>query len=160
MSKVKKSAIISSCGNYRYVLKRFWGEGKGYITFVMLNPSKADANADDATIRRCISYAKDWGFRGLYVVNLFAYRSTDPSNLLKVVDPVGPENDSFIQLYTEHNKTIVAWGNFPTDKFRVRLEKVLGILRFKELYCLGITKMGMPKHPVRLSRTVKVIRYE
>ncbi len=107
-----KSAIISECGEYRYSLSRIWDESLPAIAFLMLNPSTADGSQDDPTIRRCISYAKQWGYGVLHVVNLFAYRATDPQDLLEVLDPIGPENFYHISKTTASCQCIIfAWGN-------------------------------------------------
>lgn len=87
MEVVARSAKISVCGRYRYFLERVLPSGDGAMCFVMLNPSTADGEADDATIRRCIYFAGREGCKNLWVVNLFAFRATDPRELLKVDDP-------------------------------------------------------------------------
>lgn len=79
-----RSAVISKDGLYRYTLRRVWDESKPLLNFVLLNPSKADAETDDATVRRCIGFAKLWGFGGIVITNLYAYRSTDPKKLWRV----------------------------------------------------------------------------
>ena len=97
-------------GQYRYLLWRYWGEAKRLV-WVLLNPSTADARQDDPTIRRCVGFAKGWGYDGIQVVNLFAYRATDPRELKAVVDPVGPRNDEFIERAARgHEMVVVAWG--------------------------------------------------
>ena len=83
------NAVISECGKYRYSLTRIWDESKPKVMFIMLNSSTANANNDDPTIRRCINFAKAWGFGDLYVCNIFAYRATNPQELLKVDNPFG-----------------------------------------------------------------------
>ena len=90
------AAVLSPCGAYRYLLTRRFGPGKKLATFVMLNPSTADAERDDATIRKCVGFARSWGCAGLQVVNLFAFRATDPTDLRMADDPVGPENDVWL----------------------------------------------------------------
>lgn len=90
-------AVLSTCGRYRYRLTRTWSQNRPPATFIMLNPSTADAHEDDKTIRRCIGYARRWGLGGLVVVNLYGYRSTNPDELWKVEDPVGPDNDHHLR---------------------------------------------------------------
>lgn len=137
------SAVIK--GNYRYSLTRSWGPLRWYkpILWIMLNPSTADAEEDDATIRRVIGFSKSWGFNRVEVVNLFAFRATNPRELAHQKDPVGPENARYIDEALDGvYDAIVAWGN-------------LGIMcparmRFDGYSCLGTTKAGEPRHPLRL----------
>src|SRR5438034_1141192 len=106
-----RSAVFSQCRQYRYVLRRRWHDKLPSVLFVALNPSTADEISDDATIRRCIGFARDWGFGALWMANLFAFRSTDPTALLKVRDPVGPRNDWWLaRLSLETTLTVAAWG--------------------------------------------------
>jgi hypothetical protein len=90
------SAISSPCRTYRYSLFRVWNPKFPSVMFVGLNPSTADEQEDDPTVRRCVGFARKWNFGGLILVNLFAYRSTDPAGLLEAEDPVGPGNDKHI----------------------------------------------------------------
>jgi len=126
------SAIISSCGKYRYTLGRNLEKSNGKICmFIMLNPSTADANEDDPTIRRCISYAKEWGYGKLVVTNLFAFRATDPKVMKSFDRPVGPRNDNCItfaaQIANASNGVIVcAWGT--NGAFKNRAREVINML--------------------------------
>ena len=94
---MKREAIISKCGKYRYSLVREWNKNKGKVLFIMLNPSTADDKEDDNTIIRCINFAKDWGYGGLMVGNHFAYRTTYPKELFKTKEPEGKENLKYIK---------------------------------------------------------------
>jgi len=120
----------------------------------MLNPSRADAVVDDPTIRRCIGFARDWGYGGLEVVNLFAYRAVHPTDLARSPDPVGEENDRYLaSLHQRVERVILAWGNWGTLHGRDRA--VLSLLtETKRFYCLGVTRSGQPRHPLYLKRTV------
>lgn len=157
-------AYISNCELYRYELRRIWDEDKPKVLFIMLNPSTADSNKDDPTIRRCIDYAKDWGFGGILVGNLFAYRSTNPNGLLKVDDPVGDDNIWHIKNLVSQSDTIVcAWGNSSIVK---RLDKKikydyrpLTVIK-NSLHCLELSNDGTPKHPLQLKKNLKLINYE
>lgn len=145
-------AILSECGRYRYRLWRTWDE-ENFLraAFVMLNPSIADAEQDDPTIRRCIGFAKSWGCGGIVVVNLFAWRSTDPKQLKSIIDPVGPENDRHIRRVLETcSPRICAWGNHGT--LRRRDEAVKAIIRgvATGAECLRLSKDGHPGHPLYL----------
>lgn len=92
---MRSDAVISDDGLYRYLLERHWDDTTSSCTFVMLNPSTADALVDDPTIRRCVGFAKSFGCGSLRVVNLYAYRATKPAELWTVDDPVGPANGSY-----------------------------------------------------------------
>ena len=127
------------------------------MLFVTLNPSVADANIDDPTIRRCIGFAQRWGYGGMAVGNLFALVSTDPGLLLREKYPVGPENDSHLQRMADECPFVVAaWGDAlrKHPAFRRRESEVRDLLRPRArglLHCLGITAHGTPKHPLRRS---------
>ena len=86
----ESGAIFSECKKYRYLLWRKWGKSphSKYVMFVGLNPSTADESIDDPTIRRCICFAKDWGYDGLFMANLFAYRATYPVDMFKFAEPI------------------------------------------------------------------------
>lgn len=139
------SAIISDCRKYRYLLQRQPGP---QLTIIMLNPSTADGELDDPTIRRCRAFAAREGYRGISVMNLYALRSTDPAGLWAVADPVGPENDMYIKAMTSGGGVVLcAWG---ANAERRRVDAVLAILRKNAAtpVCLGTTKHGHPRHPL------------
>lgn len=140
------SASISDCGTYRYGLKRVWDDAKPVVAWIMLNPSTADAEQDDPTIRRCVGFSKAWGYGGLAVVNLFALRATNPKYLWLVDDPVGPENDVFISEITQGRRVVAAWG--AAARATSRAERVMMLLAHRKIECLGTTAMGHPRHPL------------
>lgn len=144
-----KDAYISDCGRYRYSLCREWDSTKAKVCWIMLNPSTADANIDDATIKRCIYFSMQWGFGGMVVLNLYALRATNPAKILKTEDPVGPENDKIIRLYMDW-PIVVAWGTLGAYKNRDKV--VLEILKGSDIKSLGKTKMGLPRHPLYLRK--------
>lgn len=142
-----KSAVFDETGKYRYRLLREWDDSKPKCAFLMLNPSTANAEDDDPTIRRCIGFAKEWGYGGVEVVNLFALVSSDPKKLLTDNDPVGKLNDEFIfTAICEAGIVVAAWGAFKES--RQRAADVLKMLDGIGIRCLGITKDGCPKHPL------------
>ncbi len=162
---VVSGAEISSCGKYRYNLWRKIGNGEKKCVFIMLNPSTADALLDDPTIRRCIAYAKAWGCAKVTVVNLFAYRATDPKELRKTPDPIGPDNlekmgeaiDSAIfwentGMSTDRGIVVCAWGAHGT--YLGRDYTVLRWMREKGVtpLALKLTKDGQPCHPLYLKK--------
>lgn len=151
---MKKEAVISDCLHYRYWLTRSWGPGK-LLVFCMLNPSKADAEIDDATIRRCMWIASRLGYHGIIVVNMFAFRAINPQQMLNQENPRGSENDYYLAKaasYAANNKIpiVLAWGNLVPEVYEQSV-----ILLFKSqgasLKCLAKTKMGHPHHPLRMT---------
>lgn len=96
--EVRRSAVLSDCGQYRYLLAREWADTGESAVSVLLNPSTADATTDDATTARCIKYAQSWGCGALLIVNLYAWRATKPRDLATVDDPVGPENAAYLRV--------------------------------------------------------------
>ena len=142
------AVIISPCGLYRYLLLRDWRNGPT-VNFVMLNPSTADATQDDPTIRRCAGFAKAWGYGTLAVTNLYAFRATNPAELQRAADPVGPANDDTIKAVALDSALVVcAWGALGGARAAV-VERMLGRLGV-QLYSLGMTKGGQPRHPLYL----------
>ena len=145
------TADLSADGRYRYTLTRCWDETKPAVLFVMLNPSTADADVDDPTIRRCIGFAKAWGHGTLLVWNLYALRATDPTWLDSADDPIGRENEDHLwRLMRRADLIVVAWGAKPNRGKYVNREKVMfwGPFWDREVVALGVTKDGHPRHPL------------
>lgn len=155
---VRRDAHVSTDGAYRYSLHREWRahdlftERPRWVTFIMLNPSTADATVDDPTIRRCVGFARALGATGLAVVNLYAYRATKPEDLWKADDPVGPDNDdtlaTFLAMAQHHDFPVIAACG--THAHPGRVEQLLAMPGAGRLSALGVTKGGAPRHPVRL----------
>ena len=142
---MKSDAVFSACREYRYALWRTWDASEPYVMFIGLNPSTADETKDDPTIRRCMSYSKAWGFGGLCMVNLFAFRATEPANMMSANSPVGSENDVWIkQLANQAGLIVAAWGN--DGSFMGRSKIVMDMI--PDLMCLKINKTGEPAHPL------------
>ncbi|WP_331708772.1 DUF1643 domain-containing protein [Pandoraea sputorum] len=145
------SAIISQCGQYRYTLTREPHDAyttRGTALFIMLNPSTADATVDDPTIRRCRGFARSWDCNGIVVANLYALRATDPAELWRHPEPVGPLNDFHLQrLALEHETVVCAWGA-NARRERVAQVRALFTRPHHRLMCLGVTKDGSPRHPL------------
>jgi hypothetical protein len=153
-------ADISECSRYRWSLYRCWNHALPLLGWIMLNPSTADASVDDPTIRRCIGFARDWGFGGIEVRNLFAWRATDPSALREAIDPVGVRNDEAINgLAILCPKIVCAWGAHPFA--RQRANQVAQSLRHRNAHtvCLGMTKGGCPKHPLCVPSDAETLAY-
>ena len=159
---IKKSAILSISREYRYLLSRIWKPEKGIICFIGLNPSTADENTDDRTITRCIRYADSWGYGGMRMLNLFAYRATKPNDMYEAHGPIGIDNDMYVKLYSEKSvMSILAWGAGPSysyDKmmFNLRIEKVMPLIH--NPHYLAFTKKGQPRHPLYLKKNLKPIK--
>ena len=166
MNYIDKDAVI--VGGYRYFLTRVWEECAPSAVFIGLNPSTADAENDDSTIRQCVKHAKSWGCGALVMLNLFAWRDTHPENLFKQdnngIDIVGPDNDSHIIDYATGAKgpstssgikhVVAAWGTWSKyGAFLKREADVLNRLQAKNLSlkCLKKNKDGTPGHPLYIA---------
>lgn len=153
-------ATFSPCRTYRYSLTRRWGT-RPHVLFIGLNPSTADETQDDPTIRRCIGFAERWGYGGLVMANLFAFRATDPKAMLTAPDPVGPENDDWLrQLGDECERVLAAWGAHGRHMGRgAAVMRLLGNEGRRLIYCLGTTRVGYPKHPLYLRADTQPMAY-
>jgi hypothetical protein len=151
----RERAIFSPDRVYRYALTRnslLLPGPHRYCAFCLLNPSTADERANDATVTRCVGFARNWGFTGIYIVNLFALRATYPSELRTCREPIGPDNDRWLLTVCRNADLVVlGWGNNGDlgNRGRIVIEKLrtAGIV----LNCLGCTKTGEPRHPLYLS---------
>lgn len=148
-----RTAEISDCGLYRWWLRRSWdaaGDGR-VVCFVMLNPSTADANQDDPTIRRCIGFASDLGVSAMLVRNLFAFRATNPKVLKGLrydVATGGERGDMELLASLSADIVVCAWGASGPKCTAERAEWFVQQAGSKPLYCLGTTKTGAPRHPL------------
>jgi hypothetical protein len=150
-------ALFSHDRQYRYRLWRRWDALRPCVAFCMLNPSMADEHSNDPTIRRCIGFARDWGYGGVEIVNLFALRATDPRELRDARDPIGRRNDAYVIEAAQRSAAVVlAWGVHGT--FRARGAEALALLSPRaRLLALGWTRAGEPRHPLYLRRDVRPI---
>lgn len=149
---MQRSANFSRCRRYRYALWRRWAPGDDYVLLVGLNPSTADHRRDDPTIRRCIGFARDWGYSGLCVANLFALRATYPEDLLADPEPVGPRNDQWLRRLARDASLVVGgWGNH--GRHQDRAARVRAWL--PGLHCLRLNQSGEPAHPLYLPRELR-----
>ena len=158
IQKLHSEAVFSEDGKYRYLLSRQWSDFAPRVLFIMLNPSTADAEANDPTVKRCVDYAHEWGYGSIEVANLFALRSTDPSRLLKDKDPIGPDNLLMIEAALTRAKMVVgAWGNNVDPKHRISTaRRVIDMVRkTHDLYALSRTNAGEPGHPLYLKVDAK-----
>lgn len=155
------SAILSDDRVYRYLLTRDVATLRsrhGTVTFVMLNPSTADEEENDPTIRRCMGFARDWLFETLQVVNLYAYRATYPRELVgATIDVVGPANDSHIASAIAGSDLVMcAWGAGASGNAN-RIGKVLGMIPAP--HSLGVTAWGFPRHPLYVKRDTRPVPF-
>lgn len=167
MAKMMQTKLLDYLNNdnYRYILTREFNAGYGSILYVMLNPSTATQEIDDPTIRRCIGFAKRERCRYMEVVNLFALRATDPSELKKSADPIGPGNDEIIRDAVQRSgKVILAWGTHGT--LNDRDNEVTRLIwedcqpwPDKGPYCFGQNANGTPKHPLFLKADTPIVKY-
>ena len=152
---IKKSAVISQDGLYRYSLERTWDEKKPTILFVCLNPSTADAVEDDATVRRMISFARQFGGGRLLVGNLFAFRSKNRNDLYTAKDPVGPENDEHLRRMIEAADIVIAaWGNY--GSYLDRSSQFKETFKGYDIKCLVLNQTGEPTHPLYVADGTKL----
>jgi hypothetical protein len=168
-SALSGSAIFSACGHYRYLLTRQFGEpapddptSPKVATFIMLNPSTADATHNDPTIRKCIGFARRWQCHTLQVLNLFAVRATLPRAMKRATEPIGPEN---LQWFTHaltanpsgEHLIVCAWG-----VHGVHLSQDRAILRWLQEQkiaplALGFTRDGHPRHPLYVRYSTELV---
>lgn len=140
-------------GDYRYTLFREWGSGRS-VCWLMLNPSTADAEQLDPTLRRCADYTEQWGYERFDVVNLFAWRSTDPDVLPTLADPIGPRNDqAILDTVSKAGLVVCGWG--VNGMLHDRAKHVVKMLRGHTLMVLKLTNEGHPHHPLYLAKTLK-----
>lgn len=142
-------AVYSDCESYRYLLAREWQPAAGRVLFVMLNPSTATEFQNDPTVERCERRARALGFGAFRVVNIFAYRATDPKVMRAVEDPVGAGNDAaIVESLDWADQVVCAWGGHGAYLGRGRLVAQLLRSKGKALFHLGLTRDGEPKHPL------------
>lgn len=150
---IQRGADISDCGRYRYSLTRQWDQRCDTLPIIMLNPSTADADVDDPTIRRCMSFARREGFGGIRVVNLFAFRATSPDDMMAAVDPFGPHGSHAIEETLRdaarvNTPALAAWGSLGGHRQRDDSVKCSAKGWGAKLVCLGTTNAGHPRHPL------------
>ena len=152
---VSGSAAFSPCGHYRWWLERVWQPAAPRLLFIGLNPSRADGQRDDPTLRRLVGFGRLWGFGSLEVLNLFALISPSPAVLRRAADPVGAEADAWLQqrLVAHPLATLwLGWGN--QGAWRGRDRAVLALLQGRDLWALGLTAAGQPRHPLYVASDV------
>lgn len=136
-------ALFDDSRKYRYVLWRVWDSNKPHIMFIGLNPSTANEETDDPTIRRVKTFAKTWGYGGVYMLNLFTYVTAYPKELMKCDDPLGPADYYLIEYAKKCEKIIFAWGNFKEAE-----KRGIEVMQMFSGYMLLKNKNGSPRHPL------------
>ena len=163
----RKGATFSPCRRWRYSLRRIWDDESRQLIVVGLNPSTANECTDDPTIRRCIGYARQWNLGGLIMLNLFAFRATSPKDMLAADDPIGPDNqDAFTEAVCIRSAdkvpfVLCAWGAH--GAYMDQDETALGWLHTMldiAPHCLGLTKDGLPRHPLYMPKDAKPMPYD
>lgn len=150
-----RMAVISSCGQYRYALSWTWGPGPR-VNWCCLNPSRADATLNDPSFMRMVRFSQSWGYGGLIVTNLFAYRATDPRDMRAAADPIGEDNDFWIQTSSMNCAlTVAGWG--AGGAYLGRGVEVRRLLR--DPHCLRVTKDGHPGHPLYLPASLRPVAW-
>eukprot|EP00955_Chlamydomonas_euryale_P054230 355746-Chlamydomonas_euryale.AAC.2 len=155
-SVIERAASFSRCRRYRYALWRRWSPGP-YVMFICLNPSTADERMDDPTVRRCIGFARRWGFGALCMVNLFAFRATNPKTMKSAdVDPIGPNNNRVLKrLALGAGMKIAAWGTHGTHLARDQVVRSM----LDDLHYLSLTRDGHPRHPLFTRSTLNPVSW-
>lgn len=144
----RREVVFSPCDKYRYRLRQIWGDGP-LQCYLMLNPSTADLNANDPTVERVERRARASGFAGLEVINLFAYRATDPQDMLAQQEPVGPDNDQhIIEAAKSCGQLVLGWGNHGQHMNRGRNVIEMLLQHDIQLFCLKVNNDGYPAHPL------------
>lgn len=159
------TAVFSECLAYRYRLTRSIGASDRIANFIQLNPSTANAEKNDPTIRRDIGFARQWGCGELIVSNLFAWRATEPWDLLRAAEPIGPGNLDYVigaasRAHESGGVVVAAWGTHGGHKDQDRLvmsvlTRTLGI----PVQCLGTTAEGFPRHTLYLPKETALEPY-
>lgn len=150
------NACFSDDGLYRYFLARVWDAQLPVLAFIMLNPSTADGETDDSTVKRCVSYAKQWGYGGIEIYNLYAFRATKPRELAQAKYPVGENNNKWLhELGMKHNRIIVAWGGHAK---KARVKEVMAIIG-RPVECVKRNKDGSPHHPLHLAKDIQPVEW-
>ncbi len=148
----QSSATYSDDERYRYQLTRVWAPAAGRVSFVMLNPSTATERQNDPTVERCERRARTLGFGAFRVVNIFAWRATDPRDMRAAADPVGPENDAaIVEAARWADQVICAWGTHGAHLGRGAAVEALLRETGRPLFHLGLSKAGHPRHPLYIA---------
>ena len=145
---------------HRYSLVHRWNPlfGDRLIMWIGLNPSTADEQRLDPTLTRIRSFSEREGFDGFLMTNIFGFRATDPKMMMSAADPVGPENDAALLAAAGRcDRIVAAWG--ACGKFQARADDAARLLAGRELWCLGTTQAGFPRHPLYVAGDQPLVRW-
>lgn len=153
------TCVFSPCRTYRYRLDHVFDASLPAVAFVMLNPSTADEQQLDPTLRRCVGFARAWGYGAIRIGNLFAIRATDPRDMKRAEDPVGPDNDAHLERIVDESAiAICAWGQHGKHRHRDALVRSLLAPRI-DLAAIAFANDGTPKHPLYLPGDLTPVAY-
>jgi hypothetical protein len=158
---IETGALFSPCRTWRYQLWRVWDRPSGMVAWIGLNPSTADETTNDPTVERCQRRTKSMGFGGMFMLNLFGFRATDPKVMKSHPEPVGPDNDErIVDAVTRSRMVVACWGNHGSHQGRAG--EVVDLLKRHnvEVHCLGVTNAGQPKHPLYIPYSEGPRRFE
>lgn len=154
--------VFSPCRLYRYLWKYTWAPRLPPMVIIGLSPSTADEQRKDPTVTRGANFAAAWGFGALWMMNLFAFRATDPRDMKAAADPIGPENNEWLitvcgdVVHNLNGRVLAAWGNHGTHRNRSRdVVLLMGQNARVPLWALKVTKAGQPQHPLYLPAALK-----
>ncbi len=145
---------------FRYALWRIWDKSKEALLFIGLNPSTANETKDDPTVIRMVNFAKEWGYGGLYVGNLFSIVSANPDVLFfdsSVEQPNGPNDYALKQMNKICSTVLVGWGEWGQNA-KLRPAQVITLMG-ERVFCLKVNKSGEPSHPLYLPASSKMMLY-
>ena len=148
-------ALFSPCRNYRYALWRQWDVNKPWVGFIGLNPSTANENTNDPTLKKVIKFASDWDYGGVYMLNLFAWVTPHPHELYSLSDPVGDNHQHLFRFANRCQEIIFAWGASP----KAQVQAGTLIARFPRAKVLCLNKGGSPRHPLYVAADTRPVRY-
>ena len=162
---MSNACVFSADRRHRYSLIHRWddmftpaGERERSIAWICLNPSTADENQLDPTLRRIRGFSAGWGYTHFVMLNAFAFRATDPADMKVALDPVGPENDRWIRHWAERaERVIVGWGEHGGHLDRHR--QVVALLDPAKTFCLARNASGQPKHPLYVAQNTMPVRF-
>ena len=153
----RSGSTFSKDKKYRYELHRIWDQNAPTVLFILLNPSSADDTENDLTTTRCINFAKEMNYGGIYIANLYAYISTNPDELKNVADPVGSENKKYIEELVKKVKTVVYGYGPKTLDSNPEPEWLKELVN--EPFCFKKTKEGYPWHPRSIEKTCTFVPF-